>query len=175
MKRKQKCCAGRRTIGRWREAAFFDSPGIAAGGCSFDFRGKNLAQPLLFDNLNERVRNFIFSRQAMAGWRNFVPLSVVGAAVFFGGLWLLGFPKPANDDLFYSGAALNLASGGDFSNPLLARQGFPSHYFFVYPPLHSFVLAGWLGVFGISAMSMVGFAVMMLWLTCAATVLILRR
>src|SRR5579872_1101170 len=74
------------------------------------------------------------------------PWSTIGALIFLCLLWILDFPNPMCDDLFYSGAGLNLASGGDLSNPLLARQHLPGHLFLVYPPVHSYVLAGWLKV-----------------------------
>ena len=93
---------------------------------------------------------------------------------FFVTLWSLDFPKPYIDDLFYCGAGLNLAGGGDFSNPLLERQHFPSHYFFVYPPIHSYAIAGWMKIFGIGARSLTGFQNMMLFLTAVATLAILR-
>jgi len=102
-------------------------------------------------------------------------ISIVVALAFFFSLWLLDFPKPMFDDLFYTGAALNMVEGGDFSNPLLARQGFPGHYFFVYPPLHSYVLFGWLKIFGVSAGSMTGFAMLMIVVTTLATIVVLRR
>jgi heme/copper-type cytochrome/quinol oxidase subunit 2 len=73
------------------------------------------------------------------------------------------------------GAALNLASGGDFSNPLIVRQEFPSHYYFVYPPLHSYVFAGWFKLFGISAASVTAFPILCCFVISAATILILRR
>ena len=90
-------------------------------------------------------------------------------------LWLMDFPKPMVDDLFYTGAGINLAQGGDLSNPLLARQEFPSHFFFVYPPLHSYLLAGWLKIFGINALSMTAFVSLMYFITAAATIAILWR
>jgi hypothetical protein len=107
--------------------------------------------------------------------KKLLPWSLLGAWVFLGLLWRLGFPQPNYDDLFYSGAALHLADGGDFSNPLLARQGFPGHYFFVYPPLHSYVFAGWLKIFGINAISVPVFPIVCLAVICAATIAILRR
>ncbi len=100
---------------------------------------------------------------------------MLAAFCFFAFLWALGFPQPMIDDLFYSGAALNLANGGDFSNPLLARQGFPSHFFFVYPPLHSYVLAAWLKLIGISAASMTAFPIVMYLIISVSTIAILRR
>jgi hypothetical protein len=115
--------------------------------------------------------------QAAAGLRrNRAPLASIAVTLaFFFSLWLLDFPKPMLDDLFYTGAAMNMAKGGDFSNPLLARQGFPSHYFFVYPPLHSYVLFGWLKIFGINSRSMTGFAMLMIAITSVSTIIVLRR
>src|SRR3982751_3830890 len=81
----------------------------------------------------------------------------VWAFVMFVLLWAMDFPKPFFDDLFFNGAALNLAQGGDFSNPLIARQGFPNHFFFLQPPLHSYAVYGWLSLFGISSASMLAF------------------
>ena len=104
-----------------------------------------------------------------------IPWSIAGALVFFCALWLVDNPKPMADDLFYTGAALNLAGGGDYSNPMLARQEFPSHFFFVYPPVHTYVLAGWLKVFGVSTASMTGFQMLMYFIIAAATILILRK
>lgn len=79
------------------------------------------------------------------------------------------------DDLFYSGAGLNLASGGDLSNPLLARQHFAGHLFLIYPPVHSYALAGWLKILGISAATMTGFQILMCFVIAAATISYLRR
>jgi hypothetical protein len=104
-----------------------------------------------------------------------IPASVFGAGVLFACLWMLGFPTPFVDDLALVGAALNMAAGGDFSNPLMTRQGFPSHYFFIQLPTHSYVLTGWLKIFGISTASLTAFQMTMYFLTAAATIAILRR
>jgi hypothetical protein len=90
-------------------------------------------------------------------------------------LFFFDFPKPNVDDLFYTGAAMNLARGHDLSNPLLARNEFPSHYFFVYPPLHSFALAAWLKLFGFSTASMIAFPLLCYFIIAASTIAILRR
>ena len=90
-------------------------------------------------------------------------------------LWLMDFPKPMVDDLFYTGAGMNVAQGGDLSNPMLARQGFPSHFFFAYPPLHSWLLAGWLKIFGINTLAMTAFPLFMYFVTAVATIAILRH
>src|SRR5208283_4171360 len=99
--------------------------------------------------------------------------SVFFSLVFFGFLWLLDFPKPFIDDLFYCGAALNMAGGGDLSNPLLAW--YPGQLFFYAPPVHSYVLAGWLKFFGISAAALTGFQVTMYFSMAAAVIAILRK
>lgn len=104
-----------------------------------------------------------------------LPVSILGAAVFFFALWLFEFPMPCIDDLFYCGAGLHMASGGDFSNPLLARQDFSSHWFYVYPPLHSYALWGWLRLFGISTWTMTAFQLFNYSIAAIATIFILRR
>jgi 4-amino-4-deoxy-L-arabinose transferase-like glycosyltransferase len=113
--------------------------------------------------------------ETAAGRRKFPPLSILGAFVFFAILWRLDFPRPSYDDLFQSGAALNMAQGGDFSDPFLVRQEFPSHYYFVYPPLHSYLFAGWLKLFGISAVSATAYPMLCCFVIAAATIIILRR
>ena len=100
---------------------------------------------------------------------------ILGAFIFFLLLWKLDYPKPMWDDLFLNGAALNMADGGDFSNPLLIRQGFPSHYFFLHPPFHSYAVYGWLSLFGISAGSLLAFQNTMYFIIAATTIMIIRR
>jgi hypothetical protein len=102
-------------------------------------------------------------------------LPLLVSILFFGTLWLLDFPKPFVDDLFFCGAGLNLADGGDFSNPLIERQHFPSHFFFAQPPIHSYAIAGWMKLFGIGARSLTGFQNLMYLLAALATIAILRR
>lgn len=102
-------------------------------------------------------------------------LPMLGALLLFIILWRSDFPKPMCDDLFYTGAGLNMAAGEDFSNPFLVRQGFPSHFFFVYPPLHSYAVYGWLILFGISATSLLAFQNLMYFIISACMILVLRR
>jgi hypothetical protein len=109
------------------------------------------------------------------GWKKRFPWSIIGALLLFAALWAMDFPDPMADDLFYSGASLNLAKGGDLSNPLLARQHFPGHLFLIYPPVHPYALALWLKTFGISAASMIGFQSLMYLIIAVATILFLRR
>jgi hypothetical protein len=85
--------------------------------------------------------------------------TVIFPIVIFGLiLYSLGYPKPFDDDLFFIGAALNLAQDGDFVNPLLSQWSErTAERFFVQPPFHSYVLAGWLMLVGISTKSILFF------------------
>lgn len=103
------------------------------------------------------------------------PASLLWVCAFFLILWRLDYPKPGVDDLFMCGASFHLAEGGDFSNPLIARQGFPGHYYFLHTPLHPYALAAWLKMFGISAASVTAFQIVLYMLTAVATIAILRR
>jgi len=58
------------------------------------------------------------------------------------------------DDLGSIGTGLNLASGSDFSNPLLARQGFPGALFSLFPaafPCHRQLVEDFWGQHGLPA------------------------
>lgn len=114
-------------------------------------------------------------QQSQPRWNAIFSWPVLGALVFFLLIWKLGFPTPNWDDLFYNGAAFNLAEGGDFSNPLLARQGFPSHYFFLYPPLHAYAVYGWVSLWGISAASLLAFQNLMYFIIAWMMIILLRR
>jgi hypothetical protein len=107
-------------------------------------------------------------------WKGTLPV-LVAALLFYFFLWLLDFPKPMIDDLFYSGAGFNMAGGGDFSNPFVSRYFPGQHFFFVYPPVYSYLLAGWLKIFGVSAAAATGFQVLMYFITTVAVIAILRR
>ncbi len=78
--------------------------------------------------------------------------------LFWAGLFFLGFPPPNIDDLFFSGTAIQLIKDGSFHNPYLlswtplAREGF-----FFQPPFHSYILAAWLFLFGVSTKSFLAF------------------
>jgi hypothetical protein len=100
---------------------------------------------------------------------------LMASFAFFGLLWLLDFPKPMIDDLFYTGAATHLAQGGDFSNPYLVNYFPGQHFYFCYPPVHSYALAGWLKIFGVNAAAMTAFQVLMYFLMTAAVVAILHQ
>ena len=115
--------------------------------------------------------------QPVPKWRSFLLSPAFGSLLFFVVIWRLDFPSPHVDDLFHIGAGINLASGGDYSNPLLVRQeqDFGTRYFFSYPPVHSFLLALWLKVFGITAWSMAGFFCAAMWISSASAAVVLKR
>jgi hypothetical protein len=84
------------------------------------------------------------------------------ALVFFWKLALLlvaGLPVPSNDSFFYDGPVVNLLLQGDYANPSLALA-LPisgNEVFSAYPPFYQLVLAGWMFVFGTSALSSMWF------------------
>ena len=87
-----------------------------------------------------------------------VAKTAIPVGLFWLALWLVGFPLPGPDDLFFLGPALELVRHGHLANPFL-RLWNPvavDHYFF-QPPFHSYVLAGWLKLFGIGSRSILGF------------------
>jgi len=110
------------------------------------------------DGLNLENQPVPAGSKWMARFKRFFPAPFLAAGLLFGGLFALGFPKPFCDDLYFIGAGLNLANGGDFSNPFLERSQFPEpHHYFGHPPMLSYAVAGWLKLFGISARSLMSF------------------
>ena len=95
--------------------------------------------------------------------------------IVMGAVCLLGFPRPMIDDLFFIGAGINLSQFGVFSNPMLERQHFPSELYFVHPPLHSYVIAGWMNTLGINTFSLLAFQAVCYTFICWATIKILRK
>jgi hypothetical protein len=84
-------------------------------------------------------------------WR----LGLVFILAFWAGVSLSDYPMPFIDDAFYIGAAINLAQHGVFANPyceMLATIGSMDH-FFANMPLHDYIVAGWLKLFGVSTLS----------------------
>lgn len=64
-------------------------------------------------------------------------------------------PTPSNDSFFYDAAAVNLASHGKYVAPSLALA-LPisaNETFSAYPPLYPLAMAGWMKIFGTSALS----------------------
>lgn len=89
-------------------------------------------------------------------------------------LWMAAMPLPMIDDLFFIGAGLHLSEGGGLENPLIARQEFPSARFFMHPPLHSYLLAGWCKALGISTVSLLGFQNFFYLVFCVSMISIFR-
>ncbi len=85
-------------------------------------------------------------------------LGWVAIAVFWIILYALGEPLPFSDDLFLTGAAINMAAGHGFTNPFCPEYyTLGSTQFYYYLPLHSYILAGWIKLFGLSRSSLAFF------------------
>ena len=74
-------------------------------------------------------------------------------------LWWGGYPQPHIDDLFYTGAAVELARSGQLTNPWIApwMESFGTDRFYAQPPVLPYLLGGWLFVFQVSAKSLTAF------------------
>ena len=128
------------------------------------------------DGLNLENQPVPAGSKWMARFKRFFPAPFLAAGLLFGGLFALGFPKPFCDDLYFIGAGLNLANGGDFSNPFLERSQFPEpHHYFGHPPMLSYAVAGWLKLFGISARSLMSFQMLTYLVICRAMLALFRR
>ncbi|MEM9538940.1 MAG: hypothetical protein AAGA60_05440 [Cyanobacteria bacterium P01_E01_bin.42] len=80
------------------------------------------------------------------------------------------------DDLFFIGAAINLAKTGELTNPWLSMWSEQTvDRFFVQPPFHSYTLAGWITLFGNSTDSLLLFQCTCYCLFSIFAALILRK
>lgn len=95
----------------------------------------------------------------MAGSRTLTASLAAGLTV----LTLIGVaqgrPFVTPDDHIYTAAAINLVEHGRLFNPHIPswNAAFATAVFPFHPPMYSYVLAGWLGVFGISSASIMAF------------------
>ncbi|MDJ1179465.1 hypothetical protein PJF56_11380 [Roseofilum sp. BLCC_M91] len=102
------------------------------------------------------------------------------AIILITSFWLfyyyLGYPLPHIDDLFFIGAAINVAKNGEFFNPYIIEWAEPVvDRFYVQPPFHSITLAGWLKIFGISTQSLLLFQCFCYFIFSIFTALILKN
>jgi hypothetical protein len=104
-------------------------------------------------------------------------LSGLGALVLLFAAWRARLPQPYVDDPFWIGGALGLLETGELRNAYAGTwlRTFGTELNLVYPPLFSYVLAGWLSVFGISAASIAWFSRLWIALACAGFAAVLRR
>jgi hypothetical protein len=92
-------------------------------------------------------------------------LAFVGAVAVLALWWLmlfgLGYPKPHFDDIFFVGPAINLAEGRGLANPFIKTWAaqFQTDRFFLQPPFHSYLVSGWIKLFGLSANSLCAFVI----------------
>lgn len=89
--------------------------------------------------------------------------ATIALAAFWLTLWGLDYPRPSVDDGFFVGAGVHLSTQGQLHNPWITGwlgylDGVQTDKFLFQPPLYPFVLAGWMSVFGISTLSLTGFA-----------------
>jgi hypothetical protein len=107
-------------------------------------------------------------------WLSWIILILI--VIFWLFLYFLGFPKPMGDDLFFIGAAINLAKTQEFFNPLLSMWTERTiDRFFVQPPFHSYTLASWISLFGNDTSSILLFQCTCYSLFSIFTALILRK
>ncbi len=93
------------------------------------------------------------------GRKKYTALVIIPIIAFWTILFFLRYPIPSIDDPFFIGAAINLAKGGEFTNPYIESWNsvLTSGKFYFQPPFHSYILAGWLKIAGISTNSLLLF------------------
>lgn len=105
--------------------------------------------------------------------------AVTVAVVFFAWalLYLIGYPRPHVDDLFFTGAGVSIAQGNGLKNPwlgpFLAQFGTDKYY--VQTAFHPYLLGIWLKLFGIRASSVLAFQCLAAAIGSASLLLLLRR
>jgi len=99
---------------------------------------------------------------------------IAGTAIL---LWIGGFPKPHIDDLFFSGAGVELARSGQLVNPWIApwMMSLGTDRFYAQPPVLPYAIAGWVTVFGVSASSLTAFHLVAQAVVCGITFCVARR
>ena len=68
-----------------------------------------------------------------------------------------------------------MANGGELENPWIERQSFPTHEFFIHPPLHSFLIASWCGLFSVHSEALLALQSCFYFVFCLSLVLILQQ
>ncbi|MFB2898170.1 ArnT family glycosyltransferase [Aerosakkonemataceae cyanobacterium BLCC-F50] len=97
----------------------------------------------------------MFSQRSYS-FKNFLLTVAIPIIAFWILVFLLGYPLPSLDDIFFTGAAINLSKGGEFTNPYLEAWNsvLSSGKFYYQPPFYSYTLAGWLKIAGINTTSL---------------------
>ena len=95
------------------------------------------------------------ARKPAYSFKSFILTVAIPIVAFWTVIFFAQYPLPTIDDLFFIGAAMNLAKGGEFTNPYIAAWNsiLSSGKFYFQPPFHSYTLAGWLKIAGISTTS----------------------
>ncbi len=86
-------------------------------------------------------------------------IMLVLVAVFVIVLFAKGYPTPYPDDLATIGSALSMAQGKGFSNPYVREwlAAFPTERPYYYPPGMTYLLAGWMKVFGVNTSALLAY------------------
>ncbi|QYM80480.1 hypothetical protein K0B96_07700 [Horticoccus luteus] len=87
----------------------------------------------------------------------------VWALALMGGLlWWLGYPRPHVDDLFFTGASVELAHSGRLLNPWLSvwSASLGSDKFYAFPPVLPCAQALWIVGFGVSTAGFTAFHIL---------------
>ncbi len=106
----------------------------------------------------------------------FLIIGIFPLIIFWLSCFLFGLPFSGPDDLFFTGASINLVEKGEFINPWirLATDRAIDRYY-LQPPFHGFTLALWLKIFGISRNSLMLYACFCCLIFSVAIALILRK
>ena len=118
------------------------------------------------------MMNFLVKQPST--FRGFVLLVMIPIIIFWYCLFLGDYPPPNQDDIFFVGVALNLVTDGEFKNPYILSP-FTGENFYLYTPFHSFILAAWLNLVGISKSSVTLFQCLCGAITSIAIAILLRR
>lgn len=89
-------------------------------------------------------------------WRDAGLIGIVLAGL---SLWLAGYPLPQMDDLFFTGASIELARSGQLVNPWIVEWIKPmgTIKFLMHPPVLPYTLALWINIFGVSTAKLTAF------------------
>jgi hypothetical protein len=107
-------------------------------------------------------------------FRGLLLIVIIPIIIFWYCLFIGDYPPPHQDDIFFVGAALNLVTDGEFKNPYILSP-FTGENFYLYTPFHSFVLAAWLNLVGISKSSLTLFQCFCGAIISIAIAILLRR
>jgi hypothetical protein len=101
----------------------------------------------------------------------------LGIAVLWAVLFIIGYPLPHVDDLFFSGAGVSIAKGEGLKNPWLKPwlAHFGTDKFYAQTTFHAYLMGWWLKIFGISAKAILSFQCLANFASTCLLVSLLKR